>query len=90
MQKKQQGDEAQPDADLLEALTSGRRSHPNRCVIGVLLDGVTPEQRSAIERALADESIGANTICTVLRDHNLGNVHHSALGRHRKGQCRCV
>lgn len=89
MQEKQLEQDPQLDTDLLTALTSGRKVGDG-CSFGLLLDSLEPDQRNAIQQALDDPSVGANTISNVLRDRDIGIVHHDTIKNHRKGTCRCV
>ena len=59
-----------------------------RCRMGLLLDGLEPDERAALKAALADGRRTSTWIVATL-GRNGHEIGPETVGRHRRGTCRC-
>jgi hypothetical protein len=74
-------------ADRLSTPTPARRF--TRCVLGRILDNLSTEDRSAVERALSNEDFSTTNIRRELIAEGQ-MVGLAGVQRHRNGECCCV
>lgn len=72
-------------AKFTQAKTS-RKGPP--CTVGLLLEFMSDDDRTALVAALADPSIESRTIWRVLIDEG-HEISDTPIGRHRNGVCQC-
>jgi IS30 family transposase len=74
-------------ADLLEAEGPGDRS-PAICRVSIVRAQLSPEDRAALDRVLADQRWTAARIAEVLGRYGY-EMSAESMRRHRRGDCRC-
>ena len=75
--------------DLLSEIRIQQRATSRlRCSMGVVLSQLDPQDREAVQQALADHSIFGSTIAKVLKARGY-EVKSLAVNRHRRRTCAC-
>lgn len=72
----------------LEAFRAAKVGPGSPCSVARILSTLDPADRTVLEDALADETIGHSAIERVLAANNM-KPGSGQVGKHRRGACRC-